>query len=111
MSAMVNFKNVMICGNAKVLNNASLSSSEAINFEDVTIADCAIVLENLNISQFCDAVQKASSKMEPKEYASIQSVLAQKNGNKQTFLSHLRQHLISFAEGVVASIVANAITK
>lgn len=111
MSAVVNLKNVTISENAKVLNNASVSSSEAISLEDVKIAGHAVVLENLNISELCDAVQNACSIMEPEEYASIQSVMAQKKGDQQTFLSLLRQHLINFAEGVTASIVASVIMR
>lgn len=61
---------------------------------------------DLDIPQFCASIQ--NQHMDIAERTSIQGVL-KKQGNKKAFIDALAQHLVSFAEGVAASIVANCI--
>lgn len=63
---------------------------------------------DLNVSQFCTSVKNQS--MSSAEYTSMQSVL-KKHADKKAFVDALVQHLVSFSEGVAASVLASCILK
>lgn len=63
---------------------------------------------DLDIPRFCAGIQNQD--MDLAESASMQSVL-KKQGNKKAFIDALVQHLVSFSEGVAASIVASCILR
>ena len=67
---------------------------------------------DINVSEFCSGVEnkKNASKMSQAEYNSIQKVL-QKRADRKAFTDALFRHLLSFSEGVAASIVANCLGK
>lgn len=66
------------------------------------------LFSNLNITEFCSKVesQQKTLQMSKEERASLQSILKQKE-NKKAFMEGLCKHLINFAEGVAASVVAS----
>lgn len=70
------------------------------------------LFSDLNITEFCSKVenQQDTPQMSKEEYASLQHVLKQRE-NKSAFSEALFRHLISFTEGVAASIVATCIRK
>lgn len=80
--------------------------------EDANIMICGVKLTrsklftDLNIPQFCASIQEQN--MDSAEKASMQNVL-RKQADKKAFIDALIQHLVSFAEGVAASIVASCI--
>lgn len=96
---------------ARLLTNATISGDALIDMDSVTIEGKADVLSNLNIQDFCQQVERTYHQMSPAEYASIQKVLNQKNGKQDDFLKLLKSHLVNFAEGIVASIVAGYLMK
>ena len=63
---------------------------------------------DLNIPQFCTSIKEQS--MGSAESISMQKVL-KKRADKKAFVDALVQHLVSFSEGVAASIVASCILK
>ena len=70
------------------------------------------LFSNLNISEFCSKLesQQETAPMSKDEYASIQRVL-KKREDRRAFTDALYRHLISFTEGVAASVVATCISK
>lgn len=111
MGAVINIKNSKIGGNAKVLNNATIMGQASVELDSVTINGNAVVLDNLNIQDFCQEIEKGYVQMTQEEYASIQRVLRQKDSGREKFLRLLKNHLASFAEGVAASAVAACLMK
>lgn len=105
------------------LEDSSIVDSSIFSNVNGAMEDAEIVLKGLtvtnaklftdiNVSEFCTVVgnNRNASKMTPKEYASIQNVL-QKRADRKAFVNALFQHLLSFSEGVAASIVASCILK
>lgn len=110
MGVVINIKNSKIGGSAKVLNNATIQGQASVELDSVTIDGNAIVLDNLNIQDFCQEMGCRYGQMTPEEYISIQKVLSQRS-NREKFLKQLKTHLVNFTEGVAASIVAGRLMK
>ena len=68
------------------------------------------LFSNLNISEFCSKLesQQETAPMSKDEYASI---VLKKREDRRAFTDALYRHLISFTEGVAASVVATCISK
>ena len=68
------------------------------------------IFNNINVDEFCSKIEQSQAivQMSSEEYAGLQAVLKARNDRKR-FLDGLVKHLQSFAEGVLASIVANQI--
>lgn len=111
MGTVINLKNVEIGDNARVLNSAAITGSASVGLDSVTINGNAVVLDNLNIQDFCQEIKRAETQMTPEEYSSIQALLCQQSDDRGAFLKSLKKHLVSFAEGIAASIVAGCLMK
>ena len=105
------------------LENSTISDSSIFSNANGVMDDAEIVLKGLNLTHtklftdinvfnFCSSVEneRNTSNMSQAEYNSIQNVL-QKRGNRKAFVDALFRHLLSFSEGVAASIVANCLGK
>lgn len=68
------------------------------------------MLNNADVSNACQFIEKKISQMTPEEYASYQFLVqSQKDSEKRR--KGLQAHLISFAEGVAASVIATLLTR
>lgn len=105
------------------LEDSSIIDSSIFSNVNGAMEDAEIVLKGLtvtnsklftdiNVSEFCSEIENKEnvSKMSQTEYAKIQKVL-QKRTDRESFVNALFQHLLSFSEGVAASIVASCILK
>lgn len=110
MGVVINIKNSKIGNDAKVLNNATIMGQASVELNSVTIDGNAVVLDNLNVHDFCEETNHRYAQMTQDEYISIQKVLSQKS-NKEKFMKLLKTHLLNFTEGVAASIVAGCLMK
>lgn len=101
------------------LENSTLEDSRIIDHVNGIMEDANIIIRgvkltrtdlftDLNISQFCTSIKNQS--MSSEENASMQNVL-KKRADKKAFIDSLVQHLVSFSEGVAASILASCILK
>lgn len=99
------------------LKDSVVEDSEVVTrvngiMEDANITICGVkltrskIFTDLNIPQFCATIQNQN--MDSAEKASMQNVL-EKKADRKAFVDALIQHLVSFAEGVAASIVASCI--
>lgn len=90
--------------------NGAMEDAEII-LKGLTVTN-AKLFTDINVSEFCTEVENKenASKMSQTEYAKIQKVL-QKRADRKAFVDALFQHLLSFSEGVAASIVASCILK
>lgn len=68
------------------------------------------LFSNIRVDEFCSQIEQSQAmvQMSREEYASLQDILKARNDRKR-FIDGLSKHLQSFAEGVLASIVANQI--
>lgn len=90
MGTVINLKNVEIGDNARVLNSAAITGSASIGLDSVTINGNAVVLDNLNIQDFCQEIKRAETQMTPEEYSSIQALLCQQSDDRGAFLKSLK---------------------
>lgn len=114
MGVKITLDGIKAGGNTKVLRNAKIRSTDAeLILRDLTVDGNAEILENLDIDDFCNEVMSDDVLfgMSPEEYISFQKVIKHKNRNRSTFLNSLFQHLLSFSEGVIASVVASFLTQ
>lgn len=114
MAVKITLEGIKASGNAKVLSNARIHTKETeVELRNLTVDGNAEILQGLDIDDFCNRVMSSEvlSRMTTQEYASIQRILIQKDKKRATFLKGLAQHLLSFSEGVVASVVATLLTK
>lgn len=70
------------------------------------------LLSNIDVNEFCSQIEQSQTmvQMSREEYASLETILKARNDRKG-FIDGLVKHLQSFAEGVLASIVANQIQR
>lgn len=76
MSANINLRNIHINRDTRILNSSTVTGSTSISLDDITIGGKAVILENLNITDFCNKAQEQSSQMSNSERESIQNVIA-----------------------------------
>ena len=111
MAIEIKVNDLHINGDSRILNKATLPENTSVRLDRIAISGNAVILDELNVAACCDAIQATAYKMSASEYASIQKVLKKENSGKDCFLKALRQHLVSFSEGVAASVVANLLQK
>lgn len=111
MAVEIKVNNLHINGNCRILNKATLPDNTSLRLERICISGDSVILDELNVAAFRDAIQATAYKMSASEYASIQKVLRKGKSGKDRFIKALRQHLINFSEGIAASVVANWLQK
>lgn len=101
---------------SKILSGISGSIDSLTDDADIVIKGGNLInselFSNLDIPEFCSKVGSCQEtlQMSEEENASLQRILKQR-GNRKAFTEALCKHLASFAEGVVASVVATYISK
>lgn len=94
--------------NSSIIRNVNGQMEDAqITLRGVKISNSQLFTD-LNISGFCADIEQGHRKMSDEEYSSMQRVI-KKRADRKAFVNALYQHLISFSEGVAASIVASYI--
>lgn len=115
MGIKINISNLKICDNAEVLNNAVISGHDdvEIGLHDLEINGQVQLLENLEINSILNQLNEKVCVMDKNtdEYPRIKEILAVKQWDKKKFYKCIVTHLSDFSKGVLASIVANCITK
>lgn len=115
MGIRINVSNAKISDNAKVLNNAVISGQDdvEIRLHDLEINGQTQLLENLDINSILKQLNEKVCIMDKNtdEYPRVKEILAEKQWDKKKFYKCIVAHLSDFSKGVLASIVANCITK
>lgn len=110
MNVNINIENAELKGQAKLLCDSTISGDATINVKDISVIENAMVLSGLRVNEVCDSISRERSKMTAEETAHFDEVLSLRNGPRQKFLQALSKHLLSFAEGVAASVVASMLS-
>ena len=109
MAINITIKDTVV-DHSSIYTNVNGSMDDAnIIIEGTTITNSKLFTD-LNVSAFCSDINRFSNRcrMSCKERKSIQKVLG-KQYNREAFIDSLAEHIISFAEGVAANVVADLI--
>lgn len=115
MGIEIKMSGMEISGNSKVLDNAVIKNNEDINIslQDSKISEHASVLSDLEIENVLEELNHKTQSMDKssKEYLEICEILEMQTGNKKELFKCITSHLGEFSQGVLASVIANLITK
>jgi len=113
MAINITLRNVKASDQASLLNNAHIKSSDvSIGVEDLVLKGEANVLSHLKIEdtlQELDQVFKSLDVHHP-EYYSIRDILSTSRKDKRLLAAKFVKHVGNFAQGVLASVLANHIS-
>ncbi len=116
MSIKIEIKNNVIKGNTKIGNNSKITegfnSESTISINNSDIKGDISILENLEISTVFNQVKVCMRQMEKNsiEYQDLKLLLEEDKTNRVEILNHIKNHLANFAQGVLASVIANYIS-
>lgn len=89
--------------------NYGIMPDGKIKLNDLELTNAKLFCD-LDMSSFCSKAEQKENAMTPQELESIRKVLKQRT-DKAAFVAALWKHLVSFSEGVAASLVASCLTK
>lgn len=115
MGCKINITGLTIGSDAEILNRAEIGREDDI---DISVNNINVEgkLALLNDSQICSMIAELKGKSllldkNSKEYRGIQEILRKKKWNKADFIKQVGEHIATFSEGVLASIVAGFFMK
>ena len=115
MGIKISMSNVKMCDNASVLNNAVISNQEDVEIDlcDMEMSGQIQLLENLEINSVLKQLNEKLSIMDKNtdEYFRIKEILEVKKWDRKKFYQCIVKHIGDFSKGVLASVIANCITK
>lgn len=115
MAINISIKNSNFRGNSRILNNATINSANSVDvqLDNVDTSDGTRILEGLNIVDVISELEKRKYSLDnnSEEYRDINRILLNKRLTRNDMLSLFAQHLGNFSQGILASIIANHITK
>ena len=115
MGIEINLEHLNISGNAEVMENAKIRNNNDvyIGLRHSDISERAKILNNLEIDSMLKELMRQAQIMDKDsiEYPKIKEILNVKRWDKTDFIKCISKHISEFSQGVLASIVANFITK
>ena len=115
MGIEINLSDLNIGRNAEVMNGATVRNSDdvQISLENIEIREYAKVLNHLEIDPVINELRQQAQSMDRNsdEYLEIKNIVSVKQWNKDNFIKCAIKHIGEFSQGVLASIIANYITK
>lgn len=115
MGIEINLSDLNISGNAKVMDDMEIRSSDdvRISLEHIEIREYAKVLNHLEIAPVLNELRQQAQSMDKKsaEYLKINEIVSAKRWNKEEFIRCAIKHISEFSKGVLASVVANYMAK
>lgn len=112
MGVEINISNSKIAG--RVMNHADIGNNDlCFKLHNTEIDEHAVILEKLKIESVLKQLEQECQKMDKDsmEYLSIREILSVRKWHKKAFVNRVTKHLADFSKGVLASIIANMITK
>lgn len=115
MGIEINLNDLNISGSAEVMENVKIRNSNDvhISLKHLDMIENAKVLNNLEIDSILKELIQQAQVMDKNslEYSRIKKILGIKQWNKDNFIECVLKHISEFTQGVLASVVANIITK
>lgn len=115
MGIEINLSDLNISGNAEVMDNIKIrnNSDVHIDLKHLDISEDAKLLNNLEIDSILEELAQKVRFMDRNsdEYPQIKKILSIRQWNKDEFIKQTVRHITDFSQGVLASIVANFLTR
>lgn len=115
MGIEIDLNDLNISGNAEVMDNVKIrdNSDVHIGLKHLDISEDAKLLNNLEIDSILKklAQQEQFMDKDSDEYSQIKKILSKKQWNKDEFIERVIRHITDFSQGILASIIANFLTK
>lgn len=115
MGIEISLHDLKVSGSAEIMNGAKVRSNNDvhISLEHAEIKEYAKVLNDLEIDSVLNELSQQARTMDKNsvEYQEIRKIIGVKQWNKNEFVKCITKHISEFSKGVLASIVANAISK
>jgi len=115
MGIKIDLNDLNISGNAEVMENVKIRNSNDVHIglKRMNIGENAKILNNLEIDSTLKELASQAQIMDKNsdEYPQIKKILSVKQWNKDDFIECVLKHISVFSQGVLASIVANFLTK
>lgn len=114
MAINIDMSNINIGGNAKILNNASLSGGDVkINMNGMKVDGDAVLMEGFVVNDFYTELNNKVEQMDTDslEYKSIKRILQIPESNKRLLSKEITKHLYDFSKGVLQNVLANYLSR
>jgi len=115
MGIEIDLSNLNISGNAEIMNDVKIRNGNDvhISLKHAEINEQTKVLNNLEVDSVLNELRQQAQSMDKNsaEYLKIKKIIDVKQWNKDDFAGCVIKHIGEFSQGVLASIVANFITK
>jgi len=115
MGIEINLSDLNVSGNAEVMDNVKIrnNSDVHIDLKHLDISEDAKLLNNLEIDSILEELAQKAQFMDKNsdEYPKIKKILSKRQWNKAEFIKQAVRHITDFSQGVLASIVANFLTR
>ncbi len=107
----IEIEGLHVDGDAKLLNHVKITEESSISLKDLIINGKIEALNDVDLMAPRAELEKSLHKMSPAEARSMQQALRQSQDSSNGFLIKLKEHLLNFANGVAASVVASYLIK
>ncbi len=115
MGIEINISDLNISGDAEILNKTKIRSNSDVDIDlkHLDINGNAKLLNNLEVDSVLNELRQKEQSMDinSAEYPQIKRITSQNQWNKDDFVGCVMKHISEFSQGVLASIVANLLTK
>lgn len=115
MGCQINITGLTIGRDAEILNRAEIGGMDDIDISvrNLNVEGKLALLNDSQISSMIAELREKSSLLDKnsKEYRGIQEIIRKKKCNKADFIKQIGEHIATFSEGVLASIVAGILMK
>ena len=115
MGIEINLSDLNISGNAEIMDNVKIRNTNDLHIalKNSDIKENAKVLNDLEIDSLLNELMQQARVMDKnsREYPKIKKILGIKQWNKDDFIECVLKHTSEFSQGVLASIVANFLTR
>lgn len=112
MGIKISMAGIEIGENAELLGDSIINAINVpvdIVLDNAKIYGHAVVFKNVRIDSVLNELSKEAQRMNTSssEYLKIQEILKQEKWNEKDFIMRVKNHLVNFSEGVLASILAS----
>lgn len=114
MGINIDMSNMIIGGNAKILNDASLIGGDVnVKMSSMHIDGDALLMQGFVVNDFYAQLNEKINNMntDSPEYKSIKRILQIPQSDKKLIAKEVTKHIYTFSKGVLENVLANYISR